>query len=80
MGLGSEWLYDTQFERDFPYGIPCDTWTTKDGRRIPISEMTTNHIRNCMKIVEGCGGWYYKFKDELEKRIIETRTSSTPTT
>jgi hypothetical protein len=30
-------------------------WTTKDGVEIPITEMTTSHIENCMKLMERSG-------------------------
>jgi hypothetical protein len=30
-------------------------WTTKDGVEIPIAEMTTAHIENCMKLMERSG-------------------------
>ena len=27
-------------------------WTTKSGEKIPIKEMTTQHIKNCIKAIE----------------------------
>ena len=30
-------------------------WTTKDGVEIPISSMTTAHIKNCIKLMERSG-------------------------
>jgi hypothetical protein len=30
-------------------------WTTKDGAEIPISQMTTAHIENCIKLMERSG-------------------------
>jgi len=30
-------------------------WTTKDGVEIPITEMTTSHIENCIKMMERSG-------------------------
>jgi hypothetical protein len=31
------------------------TWTTKDGKTIPISKMATSHIRNCIKMLKEKG-------------------------
>ena len=30
-------------------------WTTKTGEEIPISQMTTAHIENCIKLMERSG-------------------------
>jgi len=30
-------------------------WITKDGVEIPISQMTTSHIENCIKLMERSG-------------------------
>ncbi|CAB4155420.1 hypothetical protein UFOVP670_17 [uncultured Caudovirales phage] len=30
-------------------------WTTKTGEEIPISQMTTSHIENCIKLMERSG-------------------------
>lgn len=72
MSLYDDFIADYQFEIDFPYGVPCDTWTTKDGTEIPISEMTTSHIKNCIRMlnnVENADGWIEVFKKELSRRI-----------
>lgn len=29
-----------------------ETWTTKDGRRIPIREMTDQHLKNAIRFLE----------------------------
>ena len=31
-------------------------WTTKDGTEIPISQMTTTHIENCIKLLQRTNG------------------------
>ena len=41
-------------------------WTTKDGVEIPITEMTTSHIENCIKLMERSGntpGLYCAFDE-----------------
>lgn len=68
MGLGSELLSDYCFERDFPFGLPSDKWRTRDGRYIPLTDMTESHIMNCMNMVGEDDEWYQTFKDELSKR------------
>ena len=68
MSLGAEYLAETQFERDFPFGIPSNVWRTKDGRKIPIVKMTDSHIKNCMRIVGEDDGWYWVFQKELNRR------------
>lgn len=68
MGLGEEWMADYMFESDFPFGFPGDTWTTKDGREIKLTDMTTPHILNCMKLVGEDDAWYATFEIELERR------------
>ena len=60
-------MADYQFEVDFPFGIPGEVWHSKYGN-IPVCEMTTRHIKNCMKIVGEDDGWYRVFQQELERR------------
>ena len=36
-------------------------WTTKDGVEIPISQMTTAHIQNCINAMERNGSKYFVF-------------------
>jgi hypothetical protein len=68
MGLGKEWMADHAFEYDFPFGLPGSTWTTKDRRKIKLTDMTDQHILNCMKLVGRNDGWYETFEVELERR------------
>lgn len=68
MSLGSEYLADYAFEMDYPFGVPSDVWTKKDGTKIKLTEMTEPHIRNCMSIVGEDDAWYGQFYEELERR------------
>jgi hypothetical protein len=45
-------------------------WTTKDGKKIPLSKMSTMHITNCLKLLNLNKNqkWYKIFSEELEKR------------
>ena len=36
--------FDGYFEHDYPFGMPGDTWHSKNGP-IKVAEMTTEHIR-----------------------------------
>ena len=38
---------------------------------IKISKMTTQPIKNCMRIVGVDGGWYAAFQEELKRRGIK---------
>ena len=68
MGLGRDILNDYAFEHDYPFGLASETWRTRNGRTIKISEMSENHIRNCMRLVREGDGWYTRFKQELLSR------------
>lgn len=68
MSLYNDFFSDYMFEIDYPFGMPCDEWTTKDGRKIKITKMTTEHIKNCMKIVGEDDLWYSHFEKELKGR------------
>ena len=66
--LYSDYLADLQFEIDFPHGVNNDEWTTQDGRTLTITEMTTQHIRNCMKMIGTNDDFYYVLEVELNRR------------
>lgn len=68
MSLWDDFEADAAFAWDFPFGIPCNHWTMKDGTSIPLEEMTTSHIRNCMRLVGEDDAWYGRFQKELEGR------------
>lgn len=68
MGLWNDIEADYEFERTYPFGIAGDTWTTKNGRKIKVKEMSETHIRNCMRIVGEDDDWYFVFKQELGRR------------
>ena len=66
--LYSDYLADRQFEIDFPHGVNNDEWTTEDGRTLKITEMTTRHIQNCMKMIGTTDDFYYVLQAELNRR------------
>ena len=67
MSLGDDYIADTQFEHDFPFGVPSDIWHSRHGD-IKVSEMSTMHIKNCMNMVGEDDGWYAVFQKELKRR------------
>ena len=64
MGIGSEYLAETEYERDKEIerweamsiqahiNASRGLWITKDGRYLNVSEMKTSHIQNCIQMLE----------------------------
>lgn len=66
MSIGKEILDDYAYEL---YHLRKEgIWVTKEGKEIPIVEMTVPHIKNCMKMVGESSEWYEIFKSELNRR------------
>ena len=68
MSLWDDYRADYAFERDYPFGVPGDIWTTKAGKKINLRDMATTHIRCCMKIVGEDDPWFRRFSEELDRR------------
>lgn len=62
----------SDFESDYAYEMyhcmQAGIWTMRDGTEIAVTDMTTSHIRNCMRTVGKNNEWYAVFADELERR------------
>ena len=49
-------------------------WTMRDGKEIPLSDMTTKHIQNCIRMLERgtpddiAEMWVRTFTEELNRR------------
>ena len=67
MSLWDDYEVEAQFARDFPFGVPGDIWRSRNGE-IRLSDMTDEHICNCMSIVGEDDAWYSKFQEELNRR------------
>ena len=68
MSLFSDYEVERAFAENYPFGAPGDAWQTKDGTKIKVSKMTTQHIKNCMRIVGVDDDWYAVFQEELKRR------------
>ena len=68
MSLWDDYEADAIFAKDFPHGVPCDTWVTKGGEKVKIKDMTTQHICNCMRVVGEDDPWYGRFAQEISRR------------
>ena len=67
MSQFDDYIADEQFSFDYPYGVPGRYWHCLDGD-ILVSEMSDNHIKNCMNLVGEDDPWYSYFKNELNRR------------
>jgi len=70
MSLFDDYEAEIQFAKDYPFGVPCDTWKARSGA-IKVSDMTESHIRNAMKIVGEDDAWYRYFAAELKRRAAK---------
>ena len=67
-------LWDTDQEprgRIMIFDISEPVWTTKDGRQIPINEMTTGHLRKTISLLKrrkSGNGWIPILEGELKRR------------
>lgn len=57
----------------YVYDSLDETWTTKDGKKLRVKDMTDNHVRNCYHMVKVASNkyWMIVFKEELDKRGIK---------
>lgn len=82
MSMGREFLADyaweieqaMNYEEDIWNEAQNGVWETKDGRLIPVEEMTTEHIHNTIAFIkrnwdnEIYQPWIDVFNEELERR------------
>ena len=82
MGMGSDFLADYAWEieqvKEYAdaiwYEAQGKVWETKDGRLIPVEEMTTKHIHNTIAFIKRNWDtkidqpWIDVFNEELERR------------
>ena len=82
MSMGREFLADyaweieqaMNYEEDIWNEAQNGVWETKDGRLIPVEEMTTEHINNTIAFIkrnwdnEIYQPWIDVFNEELERR------------
>lgn len=78
MSYYEDWIeYDYEYEDEYRRiedEARIGVWTTRDGEKIPVSEMTTRHINNTISFLERKDTndimmpWIIRFKKELERR------------
>ena len=44
MSLWSDYETEAQFAKDFPHGVPCDEWVTRDGSKIKLRNSVTGKV------------------------------------
>jgi len=46
-------------------------WTTREGKRILVSQMETSHVVNCIALIRRhAGRWRAKYLDRLELELL----------
>lgn len=81
MGYGSEWIaehyYDVEEERQrIEDEASLGIWTTKDGERIPVKDMSMSHIMNALKYIQRVDTtdmylpWVKVFEAEVTRREL----------
>ena len=72
MSLYKDYYNDYMYERNNPIGNPArKVWVTKNGLEIKVSEMSSNHIRNCLRFIKNDlinEPWVEIFNEELGRR------------
>lgn len=72
MSMGREWLDDHAYELHYPHQTDFSVWHTKNGRVLKITEMTTEHIKNCMNMIgEENPYWQYFAREILRRNGVE---------
>lgn len=67
MSLWDDYKTEYLLARDYPHGVPCNTWVSKNGP-IAVKDMSDSHIQNCMRLVGEDDPWYGRFAKELDRR------------
>lgn len=79
----AEYAWEIEQAREYADSIWWEAqdgiWTTKDGRRIPVRDMTTSHILNTIAYIKRNWDtdiyqpWIDVFEEELERRNHERK-------
>lgn len=70
MSLWDDYRVDVQFARYNPHGVHNDEWRTREGKVLKLKDMSTDHIKNCMRMIGKSDDFYYAFEAELKRRSI----------
>lgn len=70
MSLYDDYYADIQFAMNFPHGVNNDEWKTREGKVLKVKDMSTAHIKNCMRMIGKTDDFYYVFEAELNRRSV----------
>lgn len=68
MSMYDDYRIDAIFAEQFPHGVNNDEWRTRDGKILKVKDMTTAHIKNCMRLIGESDDFWYVFEAELKRR------------
>lgn len=68
MSMYDDYRIDAIFAEQFPHGVNNDEWQTRDGKILKVKDMTTTHIKNCMRLIGESDDFWYVFEAELKRR------------
>lgn len=68
MSLWDDYYADYAFHDQYPHGVNNDEWRTREGKVLKLKDMTSAHIRNCMRMLGNSDDFYYAFEAELKRR------------
>lgn len=68
MSIWSDYEAEMTFRMHYPHGVNNDEWTTREGKTLKLKDMTTAHIKNCMRMIGDTNDFYYAFEAELARR------------
>ncbi len=70
-----EFWFQSELENEMDYLLECGVWRTRNGRDIPISEMSVSHLSNAMSFLNNgnayyrAAEWFLKLQGELKARL-----------
>ena len=80
MGIGREMYYDSiadeaYYEHRAKQALANGIWLTRDGREVPVREMTDSHLANSIRMMQRGGSGLFEGMagDALEMLLDEAR-------
>ena len=77
MGIGREMMYELQAEAAWAdtvreRAIASKTWITRDGREVPVREMTDSHLANSIRMMRRGGTGCFGEMAPMALEMLET--------